>query len=230
MKIYKEKNSSFLKRMSFKYKKKNGKYNEKKIQALIVRYKHTSNIAVRNELIENCYPIIFSILAIFGKQINTSNKILNNDDLFSECVIIIVKCIDSYDYKKKVKFLTFIWVSLFRNLRRFVTKHLLKPESIFLRHDNDEEKEESLFEEEKTAKKDKKEIESLNSFSNNNLDYYKDFSKVFNGFFNEQETRILFLRMNKVSISNSCKILKLNNTKYYKLLEEIKKKSKEEFF
>lgn len=205
-------------------------YDDEKVKFLIVKYKKFENSEDKNKIIELCYPIIFAVLKTFGKKINTTNCLLDHEDLFNEGVLIVDRCINSFDieHKSNVKFSTFIWTSLYRGFIRFIDNNLLKPNNFF--SSNNLENEDNNMEEE---------LETLKHVKGKNAEKeVKAFLKANESFFMEEdafvnltkiEKKFLFLRFKKYDIEEIKKILDINNSKYYKILNSIKKKVGEDY-
>lgn len=104
------------------------KYIEKDVVENISIYRKTGSIEVRNKIIKSCFPIYFQVLKKFGNSFNTSNKVLNNEDLFNECIEATIKAIEpgNFNAKKEFKFITYLWTVLIREISNVVTKHIVK--------------------------------------------------------------------------------------------------------
>lgn len=199
----------------------NNIYCDKEAKFLFVKYKKFNDEKAKTELISLTYPIIFSVLKKIGKKINTNNKIFNHEDLFNEGILIVHRCINNFDLKFNVKFSTFIWVSLYRGFFRFINSTMLRPEKYFSTLSNDNLNLEDL--EYIENKEDKKRARVNSYLTNESLFVEKDLERNFT----EIEKRIAYLKYKKYDAEEICHILNINSSKYYRLLNNIKKKFKE---
>lgn len=202
---------------------KRNSYNEKRAKFLFIKYKKFNKQSARNELIEMCYPYIFAVLKEVGKKINTTKSLLNHDDLFNEGILIIDKCINGYKLKYKVQFNTFIWISLYRGFIKFLNKNLFKPSKVFTSISNFEENNEDF---------DLETLESLESkkYRKEVSEYLKCFEpEIYDDLFKGLgvlEMKIIYLKQKKYDANEIKKILEINSSKYYKLLKNIKEKTR----
>ena len=202
-------------------------YDEKKAKFLIIKYKKFNKVSAKNSLITMCYPIIFSVLKKVGRKINTSKMLFNHDDLFNEGVLIVDRCINAYKIKYRVKFSTFLWISLNRGFIRFIDTNLLRPQKIFvsiMEHSDEENSDTESLENIYNKKKYQKEVsdylknEEIDSVEN---DLLKNFTDL--------ETRVIYLKYKKYDSDEITKILEISSSKYYKILKKVKNKTRRDF-
>ena len=201
------------------------KYNERLANIYIIKYKKNGDEKARQDLIKMCYPIIFTVLQKFGKKVNTTNKLFDNEDLFNEGILVIDKCIKLYDMKYKVKFITYIWTSLYRRFVRFTSENIMRQDNMFisLNQTNDEEDELDILE--KPFYKKEVNANDINKIFEDNEHIISDVT----GNLDYLQINILYLKMKNFDISEVCEILGIGISKYYKVLEGLKEKLKKEY-
>jgi len=206
-----EKRSSLLKTIMQNGKLRGQRYDEKRVRFLLLWYRRTQDKRYRTEIIEMCYPLVFTILRNLGKHINTQSKIFDNDDLFSESILVIERCINGFKFKKNVKFITFVYISILRNARRFLGSHLVQPSKVFVSSID-------IFNDTNEPPKAEKYVRNEESvFSRGVLDCLTP-----------RERTIVRLRERDVSVMKICKLLKIKQGSYYRYMRAIKEKVRKE--
>jgi RNA polymerase sigma factor (sigma-70 family) len=202
---------SFLKEIMDTGKLRGQRYDEKRVRFLLLWYRRTQDERYRTEIIEMCYPLVFTILRKLGKRFNTENRIFNNDDLFSESVLVIERCIKGYKFRMNVKFITFVYISILRNARRFLGSHLVQPSKVFVSsidvfNDTNEAPKEEKYVKYESALLDRDILDCLT---------YK-------------ERTIVRLRERDVSVEKICKLMKIKQGTYYRRMRNIRAKVRKE--
>ncbi|MEM4260383.1 MAG: hypothetical protein QXG00_04060 [Candidatus Woesearchaeota archaeon] len=200
------------------------KFNNDLIKMLLVRYKLKKEIRVRNEIIELCYPIIFKVInnTLNMLKYSNKNKVFDNQDLFNECILVTINCIENYNFKNetKTRFITYLWLSLQRKIIKFVNKNVFdysknKIELNFEDNINDLD-EELIY----NFKEDK-----INNNGNDWLvSYNQELEKDFIKLLNNDEKKVYKFKKFKLPIKDLKKTIKMNNNQYYKILNGIKEK------
>jgi RNA polymerase sigma factor (sigma-70 family) len=209
------KQRSFLGMLSQDGKDRGRHYDEKRVQYLVIWFRRTGDERYRTEIIEQCYPLILSILQKVGRFYNSSNRLFDNEDMFNESVIVIDKCIRAYKFDKNTKFITFVWISILRNARRFLSNNIINPNKIFV---------------------DSLEIftdESYGSEGELPTSRYVEYEHEFNHHgildcLTVTERRIVKLREADVKIDKICRMMRIKQSSYYRYMKSIKNKLRKE--
>jgi DNA-directed RNA polymerase specialized sigma subunit len=207
----------FLKKIRRKGKLSGKRYDERQVKKLIVLSRLTGKEEYRKKIMEQCYPIIFSILEKVGSRIRTNFNLFNNEDLFSESIIVIDRCINSYSFTKKTNFLTFIWISITRNIARFLTNNIYDPSKISnVSFDELKEKQfkgSNISDELEIVEE---ECKALGAEYFQEIDFLEGLSK--------KEKKLINMRCEGIKVKTSCSILKINQNEYYEILKNVQRK------
>lgn len=199
------------------------RYSEHKAKVLLIRYKERNSLKARNDLVELCYPIIFTIIKKQAKKITLRDNIIDNEDLFNECIITTIKSIDGYRIKNNAnaRFITYLYVALERAVLRFVNENFLK----YNKMQTDIQKFVSMgdvFDDEELGKLKSSRDEIFYEHSDL-IDLEKDFSKKLD----KLQLKIYILKLKNIKLYNICKVLKISQSHYYFQMNEIKQKLEE---
>ena len=219
--------NTFMKRHLYLNNYEN-KYKHKEIKKLLKKYNEEKDEKIKNivkqQIIKNSLVIVFGFLKKFSKKINTSSAYFDNEDLFNECIIVLSKCIDGFDINnKEAKFMTYVYTALDRNSVRFLHKNYLKhkqnniPLSQHLNEDSNLDDEDII--------ESKKEYATKDNFHSEEQ-YIKDVRSLLSG----AELEVFDMKRNGVDINLICNNMGISQIKYYKILENIKIKIKDELY
>ena len=98
------------------------KYDEVKIQLLVIEYKNTQDKNLIENIIKECNPIIYKLSNQYIKTLSEESL----DDLTQESYIILLKCLKSYKVDKNNKFTTYLYTCIMSNFNNKYKKSKLK--------------------------------------------------------------------------------------------------------
>ena len=91
-----------------------------KTDLLIERYKHTGDIAVRNQIVMQ-YSSLVRYIAISMK--NVYMKYAEVEDIINECIISLIYAIDTFEPDKNVKFETYASIRIRGSVIDFIRRN-----------------------------------------------------------------------------------------------------------
>ena len=104
-------------------KAKSIKYNDLKVRLLIIKYKkNLKDVVLLNTIQENCYPVILGALKKFLSTHSFNSITYQQEELLSESILVLQKCIFGYSFKSKNKFITYFWDALINRYKFLLYK------------------------------------------------------------------------------------------------------------
>lgn len=98
------------------------KYDEVKIQLLVIEYKNTQDKKIIEDIIKECKPIIYKLSNQYIKTLSKESL----EDLIQESYVILLKCLKSYKVDKNNKFTTYLYTCIMSNFNNKYKKSKLK--------------------------------------------------------------------------------------------------------